>query len=193
MSSKYYSRRQVTAPEAGFGAVLPRHLSDHNRRYFVTTAQAFFGKPNATSAAPATPPQEAKLYQTTNQAFYETGGLPKQQAAGTTVRAGYMSLKDGTKPDLLTGEPWRRHPDPQHNSKVQRTWLYSHDAGIKAREQGTPPPLSDQDNELSLPLGRGDYNKRTLSLEPGAYRRMRQDVTMNPDQYIQLGFRGTLA
>ena len=160
----------------------------------MTTAQAYFGKPPTPSD-----PSKAKtttgggFYQTTNQAFYQSGGLPKQQAAGTTVRAGYMSLKEGTKMELLAGEPWRRHDDPQHNTKVQRTWLYSEDPGVNAREKGALPGLSDQDNELSLPLGRGDYNKRTLSLEPGAYRRVRQDVTMNPDQYAQLGFRGSLA
>ena len=80
----------------------------------------------------------------------------------------------------LTGEFYRAATkDPQESTNVQRSWLYTNDAAVKAHEQG--PKVSQQltkDNETSLPIGMGEREHFKVSTEPGFYRHHRSEITM---------------
>lgn len=71
--------------------------------------------------------------------------------------------------------------DPQENTDVQRSWLYSKDAAVTAvRELPNVqvPQILPYDNQMSLPLGEGAWALKSKSDQPGYFRHIRSDITI---------------
>ncbi len=86
----------------------------------------------------------------------------------------------------LVGEVYSKNYDPQEQTDVQRTWLYQQDPGVRAVNEGKTGIKQTQfyDNANSLPLGEGIHATFKFDDTPGAYRRIRQDVTIQKNQVI---------
>lgn len=109
-------------------------------------------------------------------------------SAGISYKPGFLdALKD--KSELLCAEKLRLSEDPQHNTIIQRTWLPTQDPGVKARMQGTSGGIPKEDNENSLPLGTGQYFAQERKDQPGAYRKIRTDVTTAPNEHTRMALR----
>ena len=69
---------------------------------------------------------------------------------------------------------------------MQRSWLYQQDPGVRAVNDGKAGKAQMQfyDNANSLPLGEGIHATKVFSDEPGAFRRIRQDVTLTKYETI---------
>lgn len=69
---------------------------------------------------------------------------------------------------------------------MQRSWLYQQDPGVRAVNDGKAGKAQMQfyDNANSLPLGEGIHATKVFSDEPGAFRRIRQDVTLTKNETI---------
>ena len=78
--------------------------------------------------------------------------------------------------------------DPQENIHIQRTWLYPKDNAIEAVHAQGPEGKTSQvlpyDNALSLPLGEGAWATKPKSDQPGFYRHIRTDVTIQKNNII---------
>ncbi|OMJ72777.1 hypothetical protein SteCoe_28695 [Stentor coeruleus] len=177
--------RETTGPKSGFGAVLPKHPDTWDKRYFETTYNCVHGEPGS-KPKPTVP--EHSNFITTNQTFYNTGKELVGNSAGISYKPGFLdSLKE--KSELLCAEKLRTSEDPQHNTVIQRTWLPTQDPGVKARLSGNKIELPKVDNENSLPLGIGQYFVQEKKDNPGAYRRVRSDVTTAPVEHVRMALR----
>ena len=76
--------------------------------------------------------------------------------------------------------------DPQEQTDVQRTWLYQQDPGVRAVNNGKAgkPQMQFFDNANSLPLGEGIHAIKKFDDSVGAFRRIRQDVTIQKNDFI---------
>lgn len=160
--------RPVQGTKSGFGAVITRHPDNHDARYFNTEHRDNFGEPIPRGAAE------------TVVGFQQTSS----QLAGGNLRP---IEKQGIKAiSNLTGEIYSKSFDPQEQTDVQRSWLYQQDPGVRAVNEGVAN--KDQtffyDNANSLPLGEGEHGTKVFSDKPGAFRRIRQDVTRIANQPI---------
>lgn len=177
----------MPGPPSGFGAVIPKHPESWDQRYFETTYNGLYGEaPKKTKSGSS--PQDLATFATTNQVFYNTGKELVGNSAGVSYKPGFLdSLKE--KSDLLCAEKMRNSSDPQHNTVIQRMWLPTEDPGVKARVTGNVGSVPKTDNENSLPLGTGDYFSKERKDEPGAYRKIRRDVTTYPDDHARMSLR----
>jgi hypothetical protein len=74
--------------------------------------------------------------------------------AGLASKSKFEELAGLPGNDKLIAEKLRKNPDPQHNTVVQRAWMYTADAGVSTRlRQTVNPDLPATDNENSLPIG----------------------------------------
>jgi hypothetical protein len=70
---------------------------------------------------------------------------------------------------------------------VQRSWLYSKDsavAAVRAQPAVAVSNILPYDNATSLPLGDGIWSQKPKSDQPGFYRRIRSDVTIQKNTVI---------
>ena len=71
---------------------------------------------------------------------------------------------------------------------MQRTWLYGGDNTLEAVKaqgpEGKTSQLLPYDNALSLPLGDGVWASKPKSDQPGFYRHIRSDVTIQKNTII---------
>jgi len=179
----------LKGPSAGFGAVLQRHQADHDKRYFDTTYSQVHNAGAPPSVERRTE-EKYEHYKTTKEQFHTGAPHEELKVAGSTVKDVYLQLKGNQNPDLLCGEQFKIAEDPQKNTKIQRSWMYSPDPAIKAKESyPLPNQILDKDNENSLPIGEGEYFRRSAQHNPGAYRKIRSDVTTYPSQHIDMGLR----
>lgn len=153
--------RNISGPLTGFGSKLPRHDRNHDARRFETTNASFYGT-----------------------AFKDSGrAIVKRHLNNSHIAAGREPVeKENIKRNVfLVAEILRKSDDPQHDTEAQRTWIGKEDAGIEAVRAGTVPKgVPKRDNGMSLPLGEGCRTLMPVKTEPGAYRRIRQDVTLRP-------------
>lgn len=91
----------------------------------------------------------------------------------------------------LTGENLSKEhgdkKDAQEHTDVQRSWLYSKDAALAAVRAQPPVTVSNilpYDNATSLPLGDGVWSQKPKGDQPGFYRRIRTDVTIQKNNVI---------
>ena len=158
----------------GFGSVINRFPENHDQRLFNTTFEDFHGstkKPN--------PLETVKQMQYLQR---EAGTNPRpvedQKVKVTSCLTGESYSKDVTA---------RAKRDPQEQTDVQRAWLYTKDPAVTAAN-GAPALATSTmqafDNQLSLPLGDGVWALKPKSDQPGFYRRIRQDVTIQKNQVI---------
>ena len=179
---------------AGFGAVLPKHPETWDKRYFDTSYGDFTenvqdfngtGKPQAASKKPK---DDAGHFVTTNQTFFNAGQEKAGLSAGLTYKPGFLdSLKE--KSELLCAEKLRTSEDPQHNTIIQRTWLPTEDPGVRARMTVKDLGVPKADNENSLPLGTGNYFTQERKEQPGAYRKVRSEITTAPVEHVRMALR----
>jgi hypothetical protein len=161
--------RPVKTTAAGFGAVIPRHTAGYDVRTFRTENRDNYGE-------------------TVSQGPAETVASFKNTQAGCNIRP---IEKQGTHMiSNLVGEVYSKNYDPQEQTDVQRSWLYQQDPAVRAVNEGKggKDARNNQmqffDNALSLPLGEGIHATKKFSDEPGAFRRIRQDVTMTKNETI---------
>ena len=86
----------------------------------------------------------------------------------------------------LVGEVYSKDYDPQEQTDVQRTWLYTQDPAVRAVNNGMTgqTQLQMYDNATSLPLGEGYQSQMEFKDEVGAFRRIRTEITMNKNNFI---------
>jgi len=181
--------REVSGPSSGFGSLIPRHEATHDKRYFETTNQAFYGR--GSSAPRRTQAGNSDFHFTTTSMMHFTA--PRDDtfgSAGLASKSKFDELAGIAGSDKLVAEQLRKNPDPQHNTVIQRSWMYTADPGVTSRlKQTMNLDLPATDNENSLPLGLGAYASRPKANEPGAYRHKRMDVTMQPREHMEMNFR----
>ena len=160
--------RPVQTTHSGFGAVIPRHEQGHDARYFRTEHRDNFGERPA--ADPATATAEFERTQKT--------------LAGSNLRpADQQGIQ---KISNLVGEVYSKAYDPQEQTDVQRSWLYQQDPGVRAVNEGKAGKnqMAFFDNANSLPLGEGIHATKKFDDSVGAFRRIRQDVTLSKNETI---------
>lgn len=86
----------------------------------------------------------------------------------------------------MVGELYSKRYDPQEQTDVQRSWLYQQDPGVRAVNEGKSGKGQMQffDNANSLCLGEGIHATKKFDDSVGAFRRVRQDVTITANQTI---------
>ena len=136
----------------------------------------------------------------TPQEVIEKDGKKLGSFAGYNVRPEH--LKGIKMTSALTGEVFKAENDPQQNTRVQRSWLPYVENSIKAAEENirkneeanmssgfkttdklanykqTNTQLLPYDIATSLPLGDGVQSIKSQYMEPGAFRKVRTDITL---------------
>ena len=160
--------RPVQSTNSGFGAVIPRHGADHEARYFRTENRDNFGE-----KVPEDPV-------TANENFQKTA----KTLAGGNARP--FENQGIHKISNLVGEVYSKRYDPQEQTDVQRSWLYQKDPGVRAVNDGKAgaPQMQFYDNANSLPLGEGIHATKKFDDSVGAFRRIRQDVTITKNEFV---------
>ena len=160
--------RPVQTTAQGFGAVIPRHGPGHEARYFRTENRDNFGE------RPADEPQQAVAdFEKTQKTLAGGNARPFEQQ-------GIHQISN------LVGEVYSKAYDPQEQTDVQRSWLYQQDPGVRAVNDGKAGRAQMQffDNANSLPLGEGIHATKKFDDSVGAFRRVRQDVTITKNDTI---------
>ena len=160
--------RPVQTTAQGFGAVIPRHGPEEGARYFRTENRDNFGE-----KVPEDPV-------TANENFQKTA----KTLAGGNARP--FENQGIHKISNLVGEVYSKRYDPQEQTDVQRSWLYQKDPGVRAVNDGKAGAAQMQfyDNANSLPLGEGIHATKKFDDSVGAFRRIRQDVTITKNETI---------
>jgi hypothetical protein len=159
--------RPVGGAHNGFGAVVPRHGSDQHARYFNTEHRDNFGGKDDLDMT-------------------RTLLMHNKQAGGHMRPEETQGLR---KISNLVGEVYSKAFDPQEQTDVQRSWLYQQDPGVTAVNRGQTGKNQTffYDNANSICLGEGYHATMRFSDEPGAFRRIRQDVTLQKPNFITTG------
>jgi len=176
-------KRDVKMNMTDFGSTFKKHDAEHQRFHMLTTYQQTFDRPQHITAQDAIDREGAKL-----RTFAGNNARPQNQ----------QGIKM-TSP--LTGEAYKTQSDPQQNTTVQRSWLpYMENALSTAQEnmnksqtanlshgfkstdcllnyKTTNSQSLSYDIATSLPLGEGEHALKSKYMEPGAYRKVRTDVT----------------
>ena len=160
--------RPVQTTASGFGAVIPRHGANHDARYFRTENRDHFGEKVPADAA------------TTVADF----NAAKNKSGGGNLRP--IDQQGIHKISNLVGEVYSKNQDPQEKTDVQRSWLYQQDPGVRAVNEGKAGKNQMQffDNANSLCMGEGIHATKNFDNSVGAYRRIKQDVTMTKNETI---------
>jgi len=178
------AKRDVTMNITDFGSTFKKHGADHDRHFMLTTYQQNFDR--------ATNP--------TAQEVIEKEGKKLTSFAGYNVRAEH--LKGIKMTSTLTGEVFKAEQDPQQNTRVQRSWLPYVENAIQAAEnnirknddanmssgfkstdklanyKANSSQVLPYDIATSLPMGDGVQSVKSKYMEPGAFRKIRTDVTL---------------
>jgi len=155
-------KRDVAGPQTGFGSKIAKHEDNYRQTYLETTNNNFldqkdYGKKQHVNKVIAD--CEKKLETS-------SGGYKMDQTS---------SIKMSTS---TIAEVYKKGMDPQDNTAVQRSWLWTHDPAIVAIETGKKMKVLEEDNETSLPLGRGEhFNKKAAGENKFGNKRMKTDVT----------------
>ena len=160
--------RPVETTAQGFGAVIPRHEASHDARYFRTENRDNFGEKPIEDPATA------------------TANFDKMQGTLAGGNARPYDKQGIHKISNLVGEVYSKAYDPQEQTDVQRSWLYQQDPGVRAVNNGQAgaPQMQFYDNANSLPLGEGIHATKKFDDSVGAFRRIRQDVTITKNETI---------
>lgn len=184
------ANRNVTMNNSDFGSTLKKHDREHERTYMITTNHDAFSRP---------------LKQTASE-------IIKKHAESTLKPAGYITplerFSGAALRSSLTGETLRTSFDPQHNTRVQRSWLPAKDKAIDVAEMNVAKNVEinttggktsgdpmenyrrnmtqkkDWDIATSLPMGDGQYNLQDKFWDAGTFRKIRTDVTLTRNKPI---------
>jgi len=178
------AKRDVKMNITDFGSTFRKHGADHERHYMLTTYQQHFDRADNKTA----------------QEVIERDGKKLGSFAGYNIRS--ENSKGIKMTSTLTGEVFKAEQDPQQNTRVQRSWLPYAENAIQAAENNirknddanmttgfkTTDRLANYkanntqvlsyDIATSLPMGDGVQNLKSKYMEPGAFRKIRTDVTL---------------
>jgi hypothetical protein len=178
------TKRDVKMSMTNFGSTFKKHEPEHDRFHMMTSYQAHFDR------------QEKP----TPQEVIEKDGKRVTSFKGATHRP--EDQKGIKMTSTLTGETFRTQLDPQNNTRVQRSWLPYVEGAIQAAESNlrknedinastgfrNTDKMSNYrannsqalpyDIATSLPLGEGEQSLKSKYHEPGAFRKIRSDITM---------------
>jgi len=178
------TQRDVKMSMTNFGSTFKKHEPDHERFYMMTSYQQHFDR------------QEKP----TPQEVIEKDGKRVTSFKGYNARP--EEQKGIKMTSTLTGESFKNQLDPQQNTRVQRSWLPYVEGAIQAAENNmkknddinattgfqTTDKLTNYrannsqvlpyDIATSLPMGEGVLTLKSKFMEPGAFRKIRSDVTM---------------
>jgi len=176
--------RDVKMNITDFGSTFKKHPETHEKLFHLTTNQQFYDRPKVIT------PQEV----------IEKEGKLLNSFGGYEARPDHLKGIQMSTP--MISEVFKQEKDPQQNTRVQRAWLPYVEGAIKAAEgnieksqtlnasnglrgagQLTNYKLNNtqtlpHDIATSLPMGEGAYALKSKYLEPGAFRRVRTDVTL---------------
>jgi len=177
------TKRDVAMNITDFGSTFKKHPADHQRFFTMTTYQQHFDRTPNPTAEEVIAKEGKKL-----ASFAGYNARPENQRGIKMTSA-------------LTGEVFKTERDPQQNTLVQRSWLpYVENAlqtadenmkrsqqinastGFKSTDKLANYKLNNAqqlgyDIATSLPLGDGVHSIKSNYMEPGAYRKIRSDVT----------------
>jgi len=179
------TKRDVKMSMTNFGSTFKKHEPDHERFYMMTTYQQQFDR----------------AHKPTPQEVIEKDG---KRVTGFKGHVARPEEQKGIKmTSTLTGESFKNQLDPQQNTRVQRSWLPYVEGAIQAAEANivrndtinasngfktTTDNLANYrannnqvlpyDIATSLPLADGERALHSKYMEPGAFRKVRSDVTM---------------
>jgi len=183
-------KRDVKINISDFGSTLKTHGPDHQRSFSLTTYEKFFDRAEKTTPQKIIKTQGPKL-----GSFAGYNGRPETQKGIRMTSA-------------LTGEVFKTDKDPQQNTRIQRAWLPYAENSIEAAEKNIKKSenlntsfgfhkadkmtnyrannsqVLPHDISTSLAMGEGVYSLKGQSKEPGAYRKIRSDVTMSRNNPI---------
>jgi hypothetical protein len=146
--------------------VVARHTENHDQRHFNTTFNDFHGRAPVDNAAKTIQGIQAEF---SKQAGANPRPQEKQKVKTTSCLTGEFYSHDVESRTLR---------DPQENTDVQRSWLYAKDAAVIAVQGDSKRAgIPEKDNELSLPLGQGEWAEINKAGKPAHYRHQRTDVT----------------
>lgn len=182
--------RDVKTNITDFGSTFKKHEADHQRFFALTTYQQFFDRKENPTAQETIDQAGSKL----------------------TSFAGYKGRTENAKgikmTSTLTAEVFKSEKDPQQNTRVQRSWLPYVENSIKVAEDNiqkndtvnassgfktndklanyklTNSQRLDYDIATSIPVADGEHVLKSKYMEPGAFRKVRSDVTMIRNQPI---------
>jgi len=177
------TKRDVKMNITDFGSTFKKHDADHQRFFTMTTYQQHFDRtPNPTA-----------------EEVIAQDGKKLSSFAGFNPRS--ETLKGIKMTSALTGEVFKTERDPQQNTLVQRSWLPYVENSIQTAENNmmksqsinatngfkTTDKLANYrtnntqqlpyDIATSLPMGDGVHTIQSKYMEPGAFRKIRSDVT----------------
>jgi len=178
------TKRDVKMNITDFGSTFKKHGPDHERHYMLTTYQQSFDRKENPTA----------------EEVIEKDGKRLTSFAGYNLRP--ENLKGIKMTSALTSEVFKTEKDPQQNTRVQRSWLPYVENSIQAAEENirkaeetnlatgfktteklanykaTNSQLLPYDIATSLPLGDGVQALKSKYMEPGAFRKIRTDITL---------------
>jgi len=176
--------RDVKMNITDFGSTFKKHGADHQRLFTMTTYQQYFDRP---------------VDKTTEDVIGQDGTKLRSFAGGNSKPENQQGIKM-TSP--LVGEVYKTQKDPQQNTEVQRSWLPYKENALRvaednmAKSQGmnasnnfkATDKLTNYKNNnsqvlpydiaTSLPLEDGMQALKSKYMEPGAFRKVRTDVTI---------------
>jgi len=177
-------KRDVKMNITDFGSTFKKHGQEHQRLYSMTTYQQFYDKPQ----------------NPTSQDVIEKDALKLRSFAGGNAKPESSQGIKMTSP--LVGEVYKTQKDPQQNTEVQRSWLPYIENALrvadsnmrKSQEMNTSNNFKTTDRltnykannsqvlpydiATSLPVADGMHALKSKYMEPGAFRKIRTDVTI---------------
>ncbi|GMI57544.1 hypothetical protein ScalyP_jg11466 [Parmales sp. scaly parma] len=120
--------RKSSAPEEGFGAILPKATADAEK-HFTSNSQYAFG----------TTKRESTTMKTKKNEIFAGSKKPVKEK--------------GNQPKSLSGEVWKDDPDPKNSTLAQRAWMYGEDPAIHYKLNGYPVLKPEDIANATLPIG----------------------------------------
>jgi len=177
-------KRDVKMNVTDFGSTFKTHGPDHQRLFTMTTNQQFYDRP---------------VGQTAQEVIEKDGTKLRTFGGGNSKPENQQGIKM-TSP--LVGEVYKTQKDPQQNTEVQRSWLPYQEGALKVAEnnmmksqemnasnnfkatdkltnyKNNNSQVLSYDIATSLPLEDGMHALKSKYMEPGAFRKVRTDVTI---------------
>lgn len=122
--------RTTSAPEVGFGALLASSRAAEAERHMKTSSEVAYGARKRVTAT------EKKLL--------------KQPDAPVALGRGGARNERGISTSGAIGEVFKEGHDPQHNTAVQRSWVYQPDPMLKVKFEGMPDAPQHDSTSLAL-------------------------------------------
>jgi hypothetical protein len=118
-------KRDFPQNSTDFRSTLKKHPEGHNKFYDLTSYQS----------------QNSKQPKIQPKTDFDNEVAKRNNRAG--VRQDHKDREGLKMTSLLTGEQYRDFPDPQHNTSIQRAWVYGGENCLNAANEKLSKTLSD--------------------------------------------------